>query len=1111
LRNKQEPILRQKPFCTHPDREETQMRQVAALFLMLSSALLGQTYTISTFAGGGPPDNIPGASLALDLKDDYYACLPLPNSVAVDAAGDVFIASGYAVFRLDHATGRVSRVAGDGTLGSSTDDGAATGAPLGITFAVAVDSTGNNVYIAVGGGVIRKVSNGLITTVAGNGNGGDNGPAIGAKLGFPMGLAVDATGDLYIADFFDSRIRKVSNGVITTVAGNGITGFSGDNGPATGAQLGYPTGVAVDAAGNLYIAESENGSNNHIRKVSNGVITTVAGNGTGGFSGDNGLATSAQLFFPNSVAVDAAGNLYIADSENNRIRKVTNGSGVITTVAGNGTAGFGGDNSPATSAPLAYPSGVAVAAAGNLYVADWGNNRIRMISNGVITTIAGNGRTGSGDNGPATSAQLSEPWGVAVDSAGGLYIVDESDETVRKVSNGVITTVAGNGNGGDNGPAIGAKLVLPLGIAVDAAGDLYIADFSDSRIRKVSNGVITTVAGTEGAGFSCQPSRNTSCGDNGPATSAQLGYPSGVAVDDAGNLYIAEPDDNRIRKVSNGVITTVGINDLNLPWGLAVAAAGNLYVADSGNHRILMVSNGVITTIAGDGTQGFSGDDGPAINAHLTYPTGVAVDAIGNVYIADSGNNRVRKVSNGVITTIAGNGTPDSSGDNGPATTAELADPVGVAVDAHGNVYVADLSNSRVRILIPSGGQLTILNPGLLAPGTEGTAYGPVQLSSAGGTGVTNWTATGLPSGVTLSAAGVLSGTPAFGSQGGYNPQLTVTDSVGATASVNLSLTINPAPVPAPFITSVSPNPVLNANQTLFLNGSAFQNGPGLTVRLNWAGGQADLTGTQVTFLSSTQLSIAFAFSVAPGNWTAQVINPDAQISNALAFSVLDPGSSTDTHFALPQFVFGGAWSTALYFSNTTNSAATVQVDFMDDSASPLTVPLVGIGPVTTRSVHLNPGATVVLEAPNGGNQTEGWADISLPAGVIGYGVFQQVVPGLADHEALASFAPESSQTADLTYDDNRLTTLVALLNPSNQQVVVTITAYGPDGVSAGSAQVPLAPHSKQATVLETLPGLSPMSGKQGRVEFSVANGAVSALAFRFGGAVFTSIPIAYR
>jgi sugar lactone lactonase YvrE len=733
------------------------MRQVATLFLMLSSALLGQTYTISTFAGGGPPDNSPGTSLALDLNDDYYECLPLPNSVAVDAAGDVFIASGYAVFRLDHATGRMSRVAGDGTHGLSTDDGPATGGPLGITFAVAVDSTGDNLYIAVGGGVIRKVSNGLITTVAGNGNGGDNGPAIGARLALPVGLAVDAAGNLYIADIFDSRIRKVSNGVITTVAG-------------TGGQ-----GVAVDAAGDVFIA-----SGNAVFRLDHatGGMSRVAGDGTEGFSGDNGLATSAQLFYPNSVTVDAAGNVYIADSGNNRIRKVTNGSGVITTVAGNGTAGFGGDNGPAISAPLTYPSGVAIDAAGKLYFTDWGNNRIRMISNGVIATIAGNGRMGSGDNGPATSAQLAESWGVAVDSAGGLYIADESDDTVRKVSNGVITTVAGNGNGGDNGPAIGAKLLLPLGLAVDAAGDLYIAEFSDSRIRKVSNGVITTVAGIEGtggAGFSgprCQPNRITSCGDNGPATSAQLGYPSGVAVDVTGNLYFAEPYDNRVRKVSNGVITTVGINDLNLPWGLAVAAAGKLYVADSGNHRILMVSNGVITTAAGTGNSGFSGDDGPAINAQLQEPQGVAVDSAGNVYIADTGNNRIRKISNGVITTIAGNGTPGFSGDNGPATAAQLQIPAGVSVDAHGNVYVTDLNNSRVRILIPSGGQLTILNSGLLAPGTEGTAYGPVQLSSAGGTGGTNWTATGLPSGVTLSAAGVLSGTPAFGSQGGYTRSL---------------------------------------------------------------------------------------------------------------------------------------------------------------------------------------------------------------------------------------------------------------------------------------------------------------------------------------------------
>jgi uncharacterized protein (TIGR03437 family) len=311
-------------------------------------------------------------------------------------------------------------------------------------------------------------------------------------------------------------------------------------------------------------------------------INTFAGNGTIGYSGDNGPATSAQLNQPWGVAVDAAGNVYIADTVNNRIRKVANG--VISTVAGNGTLGYSGDDGPATSAQLSWPAGVAVDSAGNLYVADQNNNRIRKVSNGVITTVAGNGMPGySGDNGPATSAKLYGPKGVAVDSAGNLYIADTSNQRIRKVLNGVIATAAGNGP------------------------DLY------------GNG-----------GYS---------GDNGPATSARLNQPWGVAVDFAGNLFIADYGNNRIRKVSNGVITTA-IN-WSYPQGVAVDAAGNLFIADN-YGRISKLSNGVITTVAGTGMQGFSGDNGPATGAQLSGPTGVAVDAAGNVYVADFGNNRIR-------------------------------------------------------------------------------------------------------------------------------------------------------------------------------------------------------------------------------------------------------------------------------------------------------------------------------------------------------------------------------------------------------------------------------------------------------------------------------------
>jgi sugar lactone lactonase YvrE len=387
---------------------------------------------------------------------------------------------------------------------------------------------------------------GTITTVAGNGSSGDGGPAIDASLSFPQGVVVDAAGNLYIADINNHRVRKVSvSGTITTVAGNGTPGFSGDGGPATNAGLPEPYGVAVDAAGNLYIVDI---NNHRVRKVSvSGTITTVAGNGTPGFSGDGGPATNARLAYPTGVAVDAAGNLYIADRLNSRVRKVST-SGTITTVAGDGSAGFSGDGGPATNAQLAGPYGVAVDAAGNLYIADFQNSRVRKVStSGTITTVAGDGSFGfSGDGGPATNAQLAGPNGVAVDAAGNLYIADINNHRVRKVStSGTITTVAGNGTpgfSGDGGPATNARLRPPTGVAVDAAGNLYIADIFNQRVRKVStSGTITTVAGTGIYGFS---------GDGGPATNARLAYPSGVAVDAAGNLYIADQNNHRVRKVA---------------------------------------------------------------------------------------------------------------------------------------------------------------------------------------------------------------------------------------------------------------------------------------------------------------------------------------------------------------------------------------------------------------------------------------------------------------------------------------------------------------------------------------------------------------------------------
>jgi uncharacterized protein (TIGR03437 family) len=718
-------------------------RPAAFLTTILCCSAWGQNYTISTFAGGGLPVNVPATSASLGPA--------VPQYIAADRAGNLFFVDQSTVLRLDAATGISTLVAGNGVPGFAGDNGPAASAQLAGPRGLAMDSAGN-LYIAdTYNNRVRKVSNGVITTVAGNGTqgfSGDNGPATSAELYQPFGLAVDSAGNLYIADWGNSRIREVSGGVITTVAGmagNGTCCFLGDNGPATGAQINLPEDIAVDSAGNLYISDFVHHS---VRKVSGGVITTVAGNGTAGFSGDNGPATSAQLAGPYGVAVDPAGNLYIGDAPINRVREVT--GGVITTVAGNGTSSFGGDNGPAANAQLNYPYGVAVDSAGELYIADSDNYRIRKVVNGVINTVAGNGTEGyGGDNGPATSAQL-QPSGVAVDSSGSVYIADAQNNRIRKVTNGVITTVAGNGTAGysgDNGPATNAQLFRPYSVAVDSGGNLYIADTLNNCIRKVSGGVITTVAGNGTFGFS---------GDNGPAISAQLNGPGGVAVDSTGNLYIADTLNNRIRKVSGGVITTVAGGGsspsgyLLFPQGVKVDSAGSLYIADTYNHSIRKVSNGVMTTVAGNATPGFSGDNGPATSAQLAYPVGVAVDSADGVYIADTANARIRKVSNGAIITVAGNGGFGFNGDGGPATSAELYSPNGVAVDSAGNVYVADTNNGRIRVLTPSGSPCTYsVSPTTLqAPSAGGIATVGIQTAAS-----CTWAISGLPGWMMVSGA----------------------------------------------------------------------------------------------------------------------------------------------------------------------------------------------------------------------------------------------------------------------------------------------------------------------------------------------------------------------
>ena len=676
-----------------------------------AGVLPGAPGTILTFAGGGSGNNSAGTA----------ASLGNPQAVALDAAGNAYVADSgnNLVRRISAATGIITTVAGNGSAGFSGDGAAATSASLNYPQGVALDGAGN-LYIAdLNNHRIRKVnSSGVITTVAGNGDSvypGDGSLAVAAPVMTPGALAADHSGNLFLVD--GVLVRKVDTaGVITTVAGNGNGNYSGDGGPATAAGI-YPDGLALDGAGNLYIS---NYNQQVIRKVSaaTGIITTVAGNGSAGYGGDGAQAGSALLNNPSGIAVDGAGNLYIADKYNARIRKVTAATGVISTLAGNGL-GYSGDGGPAAEAGL-NPSALAADAAGNLVVID-NTNRIRSISaaTGIIATIAGNaGSNYAGDGGSATGATLYSPQGAALDGSGNLYFADTNNHRIRKVNaaTGAISTVAGNdiqGFSGDLGTATQASLNYPQGVALDGAGNLFIADTNNCRIRKVdSSGMISTVVS---AGCS-------SGGDGGPALAGYLYYPQGIALDGSGNLYIADTGNHRIRKVDGaGVISTIAGNgsagfsgdgapatagQLNRPAGVSLDGAGNLYIADSLNQRVrkLSAATGFLSTVAGSGNAGFFGDGGAATGANIMNPGGVAADGAGNLYLADSGNNRVRRVdaATGVIFTVAGSWTPGFSGDGGPATLARLSAPQGLALDAVGNLYIADAGNNRIREVLAS-------------------------------------------------------------------------------------------------------------------------------------------------------------------------------------------------------------------------------------------------------------------------------------------------------------------------------------------------------------------------------------------------------------------------
>jgi uncharacterized protein (TIGR03437 family) len=411
---------------------------------------------------------------------------------------------------------------------------------------------------------------------------------------------------------FLCRAQTIAPYTISTVAGNGTSGFSGDAGAASSAQLNTPSAVAVDRGSSLFIADQ---ANQRVRKVaSGGTISTLAGNGTAAYLGDTGIATSAELHAPYSVALDSSGNVYIADTFNNVVRKVST-AGIITTVAGFGGLGYSGDSGPAIFAAFNRPLGVALDAAGNIYIADTGNNVIRKVStSGTITTIAGVAFPAyAGDGGLATKAYLNAPSRVTPDAAGNLYIVDTGNEVIRKVdSAGIITTIAGDGTcgySGDFGPASSARLCRPRDLVVDSSGNLFIADSFNSRIRRVgADGIITTIAGNGVFGYT---------GDGGPALAAALFFPNGLALDAGGNIYFADSQNHVIRKLTPAaapvpggppVILSGGVTSLSGFGGSGSIAPGSWIEIHgwnlAGNTRSWAIAdfNGLNAPAALDGT-----------------------------------------------------------------------------------------------------------------------------------------------------------------------------------------------------------------------------------------------------------------------------------------------------------------------------------------------------------------------------------------------------------------------------------------------------------------------------------------------------------------------------
>jgi sugar lactone lactonase YvrE len=667
-------------------RKDAWVAAALLLNLLIVGAAQADTYNFQILAGNGSTlDHTDGTGTNARFFN--------PTGAAVDAAGNIYIAdAGDHTIRKVTAGGVVATLAGtSGQPGSA--DGTGTAATFLYPYALAVDGAGN-VYVADSGNMnIRKVTAaGVVTTLAGfpGQTGSADGTGSAARFNAPQGIAVDGAGNVYVSDTNNSTIRLISPaGMVTTLAGSADKTGSVD-GSGNSARFNYPFGITVDGGGNVYVADFENST---IRKITGGNVTTLAGSPQQAGSAD-GQGNAAQFNHPEGVSVDGAGNVYVIDTSNQTVRKISPG-GSVSTLAG--TPGLTGQaDGLGWAARFFYPGGIAVDGAGNVYVADTGNHSLRVLApSDAVTTVAGSAGQEGGTDGTGRAALFAYPDGVAVDGAGNAYIADTNNNTIRKMTAaGVVTTLAGTAGppGSADGSGGGARFNSPTGVAVDGGGNLYIADAGNSTIRKITaGGAVSTLAGQAGSGGSA----------DGGGAAARFNAPEGIAVDGAGNVYVADTNNSTIRKIApNGSVTTLagapgqaGSGDGNGgsarfdgPYAVAVDGSGNVYVADFFNATIRKItSGGAVTTLAGTAQQpGYT--DATGVSAKFNQPYGLAVDGGGNIFVSDTYNRAVRKITpGGVVSTINGQ-------------SSRFYYPQGIAVNGSGNLYVADGDNQAINV-----------------------------------------------------------------------------------------------------------------------------------------------------------------------------------------------------------------------------------------------------------------------------------------------------------------------------------------------------------------------------------------------------------------------------